>query len=112
MSKKNLLRLLAAYAAFLPTATFALMQRSVVMTTGIRITVEQALANITGFLAFSIVGISIILFLTGSFMMVISHGQTDLLDKGKKTMKTALIGLSIVLGSYAILRTVLFLVYQ
>ncbi len=103
----SLLRLLIS--VLIPHA-LALEQRSIAMTTGIRIPFAQAMENLIGFLAATIVTISVLFFLIGAVFLIASHGSnTDFLEKGKKTMRNSLIGLAIVLGSYAILRTVLFL---
>ncbi len=105
MTPTLLLRLLCDHA-------FALEDRSVVLTTGIRISFAQALQNLTAFLAASIVSVTIVLFLVGAGYLVAAHGKTEMVDKGKKIMIGSLIGMAVVLGSYAILRTVLFLLYS
>lgn len=100
------------YVLFPPTFAFALEERSVYVTTGIRIPLTQAIANLTLFLAVSSVSICTLLFLLGAGQLVISHGDQTKVDNGKKMMISALIGLAIVLGAYGIIRTVLFFLYE
>ncbi len=97
---------------FLGDKAYALENRSVYLTTGIRISFTQALQNLTGFLAGAIVSVTIVLFLVGAAYLVASHGKSEMVDKGKKIMIGSLIGMAVVLGAYAILRTVLFLLYS
>lgn len=108
------------YLGTLPMAVFAqnsnpnaqgLPNRSIVMSTGIRIPFAQALENLVTFLAASIVSITIVVFLIGATYVVGSRGKPDLADKGKKLMTNSLIGMAVVLGSYTIARTVLYLIY-
>ena len=80
-------------------------------TLGANITYAQVISNITGFLAKTIVTVCIAMFLMGAFMLVISRGKQDQVDRGKNFMIGSLIGLGIVLGSYGILRTVLYIIY-
>jgi hypothetical protein len=102
---------MALQVALLPVRAFALQQRSIQLTTGVRISFVQAMQNILTFLAASIVTISTVLFLVGAVFIVASAGKPELLEKGKKTMRSAVTGMAIVLGSYAILRTVLYFLY-
>jgi hypothetical protein len=61
------------------------------------------------FLAASLIALAV--FLIGAFLMVISAGQDTLLQPAKRAMKGSLIGLAIIVGSYGIYRTVVFLLY-
>lgn len=106
-------RIVAAFfCGLLPTAASALEQRSIQMTTGIRISFATAIENLVSFLAGTIVVMSVMFFLIGAVFLIASHGSnTDFLEKGKKSMRNSLIGLAIVLSSYAILRTAFFILY-
>lgn len=86
--------------------------RFVVITTGIRIPFTQAIGNLTGFIAATSVGVCTLLFIIGAAQMTLSHGDQTAVDNGKKLMISSLVGLAIVLGSYAIIRTVLFFLYE
>jgi hypothetical protein len=94
-----------------PAQVHALQDRSVVLTTGIRIAWTQAFSNVVGFLAVTGLGFCTLLFLLGASQLVISHGDQTKVDNGKKTMIGSLVGLSFILGAYAIVRTALFFLY-
>ena len=97
---------------FVPPA-YALEDRFVILKTGFGLTLNQIMANIISFLAVSIVGLALVLFLIGAFLLIfanLTHNE-DLLGKGKNAMKRSLIGMAIVLGSYAIVRTIVYLLY-
>lgn len=51
------------------------------------------------------------IFIVGAFFLTASRGKDDMVQKGKDLMTGALIGLAVVLGSYAILRTALYVIY-
>ncbi len=89
----------------------ALTNRSLVLNTGVRISLEQVFANIYGFAAASIISVSTVLFLVGASYLVASHGDSNMVDKGKKIMIGSLIGMGIVLGAYGILRTLFAILY-
>ncbi len=109
---RSLLRFLApAAACVLPTIAVALEHRTILVTTGIRISFATAMQNVVGYLAASSVAVCTALFLVGSAYFVGSAGQPGPVETGKKLMKGSIIGMAIVLLSYSILRTVLFLVY-
>ena len=80
-------------------------------TLGANTTFDQLLSNVTGFLAGTIVTLCIATFLIGAFFLVISRGKQDQVERGKNLMIGSLIGLAIVLGSYAILRTAFYILY-
>jgi hypothetical protein len=108
-------RFLLLLAALLPSRAWALQDRSITMTTGIRLQggFNQAVNNLISFLAGTITAVTIVLFLIGAFSLIFGAltNNEDLLGKGKNSMKRSLMGMAIVLGSYAILRTVLYLLY-
>ena len=62
------------------------------------------------FLASGAIALSI--FVVGAFLMVISAGNDTLLQAAKRAMKGSLIGLALIVGSYGIYRTIVFLVYH
>ncbi len=108
----RILRLLPAFGLLLlPTQAFALYDRSFVVQSGIRITLEQLFANIYTFAAASIVSVCGVLFLVGASYLVASHGDSNMVDKGKKIMIGSLTGMAITLGAYAILRTLFAIIY-
>ncbi len=98
-------------AAFLPSVALALEERTLTVNTGVRISLEQLFNNVYSFAATSIVSICTLLFLVGAGYMVASHGKQEMVESGKKIMIGSLIGLAIVLGSYAILRTLFAILY-
>lgn len=55
--------------------------------------------------------ITVAIFLIGTALWVFSAGNDTLVQKGKGMMQYSLIGLALVVGSYAIWRTVVFIVY-
>lgn len=52
------------------------------------------------------------IFLVGAALWVFSAGNDTLIQKGKGMMQYSLIGLALVVGSYAIWRTIVFIVYS
>jgi hypothetical protein len=67
--------------------------------------------NITGFVASTAVGLCTLVFLIGAAQLVTSRGDQTAVDNGKKAMIGAAIGLAIIMGSYGILRTLIFFLY-
>lgn len=106
-----LTRLVAAIAASVPVSAWALENRYIIMTTGVRISFADLVTNVLTFAAFSITGVVTVLFLIGATFMISSAGKPERVETGKKLMKGSLIGMAIVLSSYMILRTVLYFVY-
>ncbi len=103
----SLLRLLTA-----PATAFALEDRFIVITTGVRIPFVQVMSNLTGFLAVSSVSVCTLLFLIGAALLTVSRGDQTKVDNGKKLMISSLVGLVITLSAYAVVRTVLFFLYE
>ena len=103
----SLLRLLLA-----PQSAYALQERFVVLTTGIRIPFVQAMSNVTFFLASSAVGVCTVLFLVGAAQLTMSRGDQTKVDNGKKLMISSLVGLAIVAAAYAMITTVLYFLYE
>ena len=92
-------------------AETAYAQRSIVLTTGIRISIAQVFVNLYAFLAITGVGLCTLIFVAGAASLVLSHGDQTKVDNGKKMMIGSLIGVAIIMGSYGILRTVFFFLY-
>ncbi|NOS68235.1 MAG: hypothetical protein HOO67_07840 [Candidatus Peribacteraceae bacterium] len=95
-----------------PGQVHALAERSIILGTGVRLNFSQVMANLTVFIAESSVGVCTLLFLVGAAMLTMSRGDQTKVDNGKKLMISALIGLALVLGAYAIVRTVLYFLYE
>lgn len=61
------------------------------------------LINISRFL-FSIIGaLALLMFIYGGFMMIISHGSSEMVDKGKGAMSAAVIGLVVAFSGYLLI---------
>lgn len=103
-------RILSSVALFLGILTpqFVLAQRSVTITAGIRASLPVFLESIVWFLATSSLALCTLMFLIGAFLFVVSHGNESTIQRGKQLMVNAILGLMIILGAYAILRTVLY----
>ncbi len=82
------------------------------MGTGVNIAWMTALERLIQFAAASALGICTLLFLLGAAQITISHGDQTKVDNGKKMMQSAVIGLAIILSAYAIVRTVLYFLYE
>lgn len=102
-----LLRLLLA-----PASVFALENRFIVLGTGVRIPFTQVVANVTAFAATSAVGVCTVLFLIGAAQITLSRGDQPKIDNAKALMISSLTGLAIILSAYAIIRTVIFFLYE
>lgn len=101
--------LLATTALFVPTIASA--QRTLGISVGTPLGLQDILNNIIVFLAGTIITISLIMFVMGALFMVISRGNEQQVTRGKELMIGAVIGLTVVLGAYGIVRTVFFLIY-
>jgi len=66
--------------------------------------------NLTGFFMAASSFVCGTIFMIGTFFVVISGGG-EKKDAGKKMMIGALIGLAVILGAYAIMRTIFFVLY-
>ncbi len=129
------LRSLAAFVvAFLPGTVFAQFQtcgaggggcpadftcvqgfcnpiRHITVATGVRMSFITALEKVLTFAVVSIEFIAAVLFLVGALYLVSAGGNAERAGKAKKLMAGSLIGMGIVLGSYTILRTVVYFLY-
>lgn len=63
-------------------------------------------ANVIGFLAASIGSIAVALFIVGALMITVSGVKEDYKQRGKDLIFGSLISLAVVLGAYAFLRTI------
>jgi hypothetical protein len=68
-------------------------------------------ANFIGSLVLLMIVLCTILFLVGALLLILSRGKEDQVSRGKNLMIGSLIGLAIVLGSYAIISTFLYFLY-
>ena len=71
---------------------------------------EGMALNLIGFLLAAASFVCGTIFMVGTFFVVISGGG-EKKDAGKKMMIGALIGLAVILGAYAIMRTFFFILY-
>ena len=95
----------------LPGRTFA-QDHNFIIVPGVHIPFLQVMGNIYKFMAVSALGVCTLLFLLGAGQITISHGDQTKVDNGKKMMISALVGLAIILGSYGIMRTILYFTYE
>lgn len=70
----------------------------------------QLTGNVVNFLAASIGFLSVACFIYGAFLMTASGIEEDWRNKGKDIMIGSIVGMVIVLGAYALLRTVAFFI--
>lgn len=75
---------------------------------GVRLSVGQIAGNIINFLAASIGFVAVASFIYGALLITGSGYHEDWRNKGKQIMIDSLIAMAVVLGAYAILRTVTF----
>lgn len=78
--------------------------------TGVNSTIPTIVAGIVNVLLLWSGVVATALFLLGAIIMVGSGGSDTYLSAGKKIMKASIIGLAIILASWMILSTVVFLV--
>jgi len=69
------------------------------------------LGNLINAFFVSATAVCVAIFILGAAFMVFSAGNDTPLQKGKGMMTGSLIGLTIIVGSYAIFRTVVFFLY-
>ncbi len=77
---------------------------------GTPLSLGQITGNIVNFLAASIGFLTVALFMVGALMLTASGFHEEWRNKGKDLMINSLIAMVIVLGAYAILRTVAFFI--
>lgn len=102
--------LLMAFGLAAPATAWA--QRTLQVDLGPRIGLVQLATNIINFLARSIGFIAIALFMIGALMIAVSRGEDPMLSRGKDLVIYSLIGAAVVLGSFGIIRTIFYLIYE
>lgn len=111
MSPKRFFRLLPAAALLVPARVFALENRSLIVDLGSNLNFSQVVSNVYITLTGLISTFCGVLFLIGAFKFVISLGKDTQVSEGKTLMIQSMIGLSVTLGAYAILRTLFYVIY-
>lgn len=96
-----------------PEAAEALTARSIILATGIRCGADQCsltiiIMKVIAFLASTAVIVCTVLFLIGAFYVVLFAGKEERVKTGKDLMIGSLVGLAIIMGAYAIVRTFLY----
>jgi hypothetical protein len=78
---------------------------------GVNTSIPELILRIITAATIGITFICTALFLIGAFMLVFSAGKEDTIGTAKDMMTKSLMGMAVVLGSYAIIRTLFFVVY-
>lgn len=104
MFRPSVFRLLALAAVFAPVSASA--QRQLIVGTGSSITFWEVMSRIIAFMAGAIPGIALAMFVVGAFMVTVSGIKEEYRQTGKNLMIGAVMSLAVVLGAYAVLRTV------
>lgn len=81
---------------------------ALVVDIGTKLSWEQLTGNIINFLAISIGFLTVAIFIYGALLLTASGVHEEWKNKGKDIMIGSLVAMIIVLGAYAILRTVAF----
>lgn len=81
---------------------------ALVVDIGTKLSWEQLTGNIIKFLAASIGFLTVAIFIYGALLLTASGAHEEWKNKGKDIMIGSLVAMVIVLGAYAILRTVAF----
>lgn len=81
---------------------------ALVVDIGTKLSWEQLTGNIINFLAMSIGFLTVAIFIYGALLLTASGAHEEWKNKGKDIMIGSLVAMIIVLGAYAILRTVAF----
>lgn len=92
----------------LPTGALAASARSLGVSIGTSYTFWPIMQRIITYLTGSIGVIALAMFVVGAFRITVSGVKEDERQKGKDLMVGAVLSLAVVLGAYAILRTVAF----
>lgn len=91
-------------ATALPATAFA--ARELTVNIGTSYDFQTIAENVTFFLATTITTVASAMFLVGAFMIVLSGAKEDYKQRGKDLMVGAAMSVGVVLGAYAIYRTV------
>ena len=89
-------------------AASAASAQQLVVDIGTPLSWQQLTGNIVNFLAASIGFITVAIFIYGALLLTASGAHEEWRNKGKEIMIGSLVAMVIVLGAYAILRTVAF----
>ncbi len=95
----------------LSISTVASAQRTITLGLGVQSSVGQFIGYLINFLAVISVPVCTALFMLGAFMFVLSTGKEDRVKRGRDLMVGSVEGLAVILGSYAILRMFLYVLY-
>lgn len=93
--------------AFAPSAASA---QQLIVDIGTQLSWGQLTGNIVNFLAASIGFVCVAIFIYGALLLTASGAHEEWRNKGKEIMIGSLVAMTIVLGAYAILRTVAFFI--
>ncbi len=100
------------FSRFLPFALAGVFLSETAFADQLQVTIgtEYSLGVIVGriidFLAGSITTVATVMFLVGAFMIVLSGAKEDFKQRGKDLMIGSLLSMGVVLGAFAIYRTV------
>lgn len=78
---------------------------------GTRLSFLQIMLKVATFLAVTAAIVCTGLFIVGALFLTASRGKDDMVQKGRDLMTGSILGVTVVLGSYAILRTVFYVLY-
>ncbi len=106
---KKILSILLVAFSVLPGTVFAANSITI---SGSSLTLPEFLQHIVTMGATWIAALCTTLFLVGGFWMIINAGKEERAKQGKTIMTNALMGLGIILLSYAVIRTVFFIIFQ
>lgn len=107
----RLCRLLALAVMLLPSTAFGQGPRRLMVDIGTRFNLLTIAYRILVFMAGAASILCAVLFLAGAVYITASRGKDDMVQKGKDLIIGSVFGFAVVLGSYAILRTVYYFIY-
>jgi hypothetical protein len=107
---RSLLTAFGVTAALLPTIARA--QRTLTIGIGSDLTFEEIAVNIMFYMAAVIGFVAVAMFMVGALMMVLGGVKEEMRDGAKKLIFGSIIGMGVVLGSYAIVRTVYYFLFS
>lgn len=98
-------------AALLLPLTAAAQRPPINVNVDTGLSLQQVFENILAFMVALIPVYAVAAFMIGALMMVISRGKDEGIDKAKKLIIGSIVGMGVVLGCYAIVRTVYWFVF-
>lgn len=101
----------AVTAALLFLTSVPAAARTLTVGIGTPISALGLFFRVANFLAISSATVCLGIFVVGALILTGSRGQESGVQKGRDLMTGSLIGLAVILGSYALLRLVLYVVY-